>query len=56
VMVSAAPGEPGRMPFWKGDREPAARLGLRIGQLTRELARCRQPRRSSACSAVTTST
>ena len=26
VMVSAAPGEPGRMPFWKGDTvEPAAR-------------------------------
>ena len=26
VMVSAAPGEPGKMPFWKGDTaEPAAR-------------------------------
>jgi len=38
VMVSAAPGEPGRMPFWKGDTvSRPLELGLRIGQLTREL-------------------
>jgi ATP-dependent Lhr-like helicase len=38
VLVSPAPGEPGKMPFWKGD--PAGRpreLGLAIGRLTREL-------------------
>ena len=38
VIVSPAPGEPGKMPFWKGD--PAGRpreLGLAIGRLVREL-------------------
>jgi len=38
VLVSPAPGEPGKMPFWKGD--PAGRpreLGFAIGRLTREL-------------------
>jgi ATP-dependent Lhr-like helicase len=38
VLVSHAPGEPGRMPFWKGDR--AGRpidLGLAIGRLTHDL-------------------
>ena len=38
VLVSPAPGEPGKMPFWKGD--PAGRpqeLGLAIGRLVREL-------------------
>jgi ATP-dependent Lhr-like helicase len=38
VLVSPAPGEPGKMPFWKGD--PAGRpreLGLAIGRLAREL-------------------
>jgi ATP-dependent helicase Lhr and Lhr-like helicase len=38
VIVSAAPGEPGRMPFWKGDAiSRPLELGLRIGRLTREL-------------------
>ena len=39
VIVSPAPGEPGRMPFWRGDNpgRPAA-FGRAIGQLTRELA------------------
>ena len=38
VLVSPAPGEPGKMPFWKGD--PAGRpreLGFAIGRLSREL-------------------
>ncbi|HZO09623.1 MAG TPA: helicase-related protein, partial [Myxococcota bacterium] len=38
VIVEPAPGEPGRMPFWKGDR--AARpveMGALVGRLTREL-------------------
>src|SRR4029450_2723461 len=39
VLVSPAPGEPGRMPFWKGDRSPRpVEVGLAIGRLTRELA------------------
>jgi ATP-dependent Lhr-like helicase len=39
VLVAPAPGEPGRMPFWKGDR-PArpVDLGRAIGRLARELA------------------
>ncbi len=38
VIVSPAPGEPGKMPFWKADA-PGRPLefGERIGQLTREL-------------------
>ena len=39
VLVSPAPGEPGRMPFWRG--EAAGRsleLGRKIGALTRELS------------------
>ncbi len=38
VLVSPAPGEPGKMPFWKADA-PGRPLefGLRIGALTREL-------------------
>jgi ATP-dependent helicase Lhr and Lhr-like helicase len=38
VLVEPAPGQPGRMPFWKGDR--AARpveMGALVGRLTREL-------------------
>jgi ATP-dependent Lhr-like helicase len=39
VLVAPAPGEPGRMPFWKADRPPRpADLGRAIGKLTRELA------------------
>ncbi|HET6440711.1 MAG TPA: DEAD/DEAH box helicase, partial [Anaeromyxobacter sp.] len=38
VLVSPAPGEPGRMPFWKGDAPGRPlELGRRIGKLTREL-------------------
>ncbi|MBK7972098.1 MAG: DEAD/DEAH box helicase [Deltaproteobacteria bacterium] len=40
VLVSPAPGEPGKMPFWRGEglgRSPE--LGAAIGALSRELAR-----------------
>jgi hypothetical protein len=38
VVVSPAPGEPGKMPFWKGDSAGRPReLGLAIGKLAREL-------------------
>jgi len=38
VLVAPAPGEPGRLPFWKADRPPRpAELGRAIGALTREL-------------------
>jgi ATP-dependent helicase Lhr and Lhr-like helicase len=39
VLVSPAPGEPGKMPFWHGDRPGRpAELGRAIGALTREIA------------------
>jgi ATP-dependent Lhr-like helicase len=38
VLVAPAPGEPGRLPFWKADRPPRpVELGRAIGKLTREL-------------------
>jgi ATP-dependent Lhr-like helicase len=39
VVVSPAPGEPGKLPFWHGDR-PGRTLpfGLRVGELARKLA------------------
>jgi len=38
VLVSPAPGEPGMMPFWKGEAiGRPAEFGRRIGELTREL-------------------
>ena len=40
VLVSPAPGEPGKMPFWKGDRAGRPlELGLAIGVLMRDLMR-----------------
>jgi ATP-dependent Lhr-like helicase len=40
VLVSPAPGEPGKMPFWRGDRAGRPlELGLAIGRLTRDLLR-----------------
>ena len=40
VTVSPAPGEPGKMPFWKGDAPGRpAEFGRRIGEMTRELLR-----------------
>ena len=39
VLVSPAPGEPGKMPFWKGDAAGRPlELGRAIGALVRELA------------------
>ena len=39
VLVSPAPGEPGKMPFWKGEGPGRPiELGRAIGRLTRELA------------------
>lgn len=41
VMVSPAPGEPGKMPFWHGDRPGRpAELGESIGRLTHNLTAC----------------
>ena len=38
VMVSPAPGEPGKMPFWHGDQAGRpVELGYAIGKLVREL-------------------
>jgi len=38
VLVSPAPGEPGKMPFWHGDQAGRpVELGLTIGKLVREL-------------------
>jgi len=38
VLVSPAPGEPGKTPFWKGDQVGRPlELGRRIGRLVREL-------------------
>ena len=40
VLVSPAPGQPGKMPFWKGDRAGRPlELGLAIGRLTHDLLR-----------------
>jgi ATP-dependent Lhr-like helicase len=40
VLVSPAPGLPGKMPFWKGDRAGRPlELGLTIGRLMRDLSR-----------------
>jgi len=38
VLVSPAPGEPGKMPFWHGDRAGRpVELGMAIGKLVRDL-------------------
>ena len=39
VLVTPAPGIPGRLPFWKGDAfGRPAELGEAVGAFTRELA------------------
>jgi ATP-dependent helicase Lhr and Lhr-like helicase len=44
VLVSPAPGEPGKMPFWKGDRPGRPlELGLAIGRLVHDLLRMPPP-------------
>ena len=51
VIVSPAPGEPGKMPFWKGDKPGRPiELGRAIGAFTRELrgVQARAPRSRSS--------
>ena len=44
VIVSPAPGEPGRMPFWKGEAAGRpAEFGRKIGEMTRELLHLPRP-------------
>lgn len=44
VIVSPAPGEPGKMPFWKGDAaERTFPFGEAIGRLVRELRSMKRP-------------
>jgi ATP-dependent Lhr-like helicase len=51
VLVSPAPGEPGKMPFWHGDRPGRPiEFGRRIGALMREL---REMPRSAAVAKLT---
>jgi ATP-dependent Lhr-like helicase len=43
VLVEPAPGQPGKMPFWRGDGLGRNRdLGIAIGALTRTLARSKE--------------
>jgi ATP-dependent Lhr-like helicase len=45
VLVEPAPGEPGKLPFWKADRPPRpVDTGRAIGRLTRELLSTPRPR------------
>jgi len=44
VLVSPASGEPGKMPFWKGDRPGRPlELGLAVGRLVREIVDTPRP-------------
>ena len=44
VVVSPAPGEPGKMPFWHGDRAGRpAEFGRHIGEMTRDLMALPRP-------------
>ena len=44
VLVSPAPGQPGKMPFWRGDKGGRSiELGRRVGELTRKLDALPQP-------------
>lgn len=44
VLVSPAPGEPGQMPFWRGDSAGRpSEFGQRIGEMTRELLQLPRP-------------
>ncbi|MGW2310853.1 Lhr family helicase [Actinomadura luteofluorescens] len=44
VLVSPAPGQPGKLPFWHGDTlGRPAELGRALGTFTRELAELSQP-------------
>ncbi len=57
VLVSPAPGEPGKMPFWKGEGPGRPiELGMAIGKLVRELRRRTRRRRRPPAEANTGST
>jgi ATP-dependent helicase Lhr and Lhr-like helicase len=44
VTVSPAPGEPGKMPFWRGDSAGRpVEFGRKIGEMSRELLRLPRP-------------
>ena len=44
VLVSPAPGEPGKMPFWKGEGPGRpVELGMAIGKLIRDLRKVDPP-------------
>ena len=44
VLVSPAPGEPGKMPFWRGDSaDRPIEFGRQIGKMCRELLRLPRP-------------
>ncbi len=44
VVVSPAPGEPGKMPFWRGDSAGRpVEFGRQIGEMSRELLRMPRP-------------
>ena len=53
VLVSPAPGQPGRLPFWSGDTlGRPAELGRAIGRLTRELSALPESRAIGQASAL----
>ena len=58
VLVAPAPGEPGKMPFWKGEGPGRPiELGQAIGKLTRDLRQAPAGRsRGAADAAITAST
>lgn len=53
VLVSPAPGQPGRLPFWKGDQlGRPAELGKAIGAFTRELSALPADEATARCRAA----
>ena len=58
VVVTPAPGQPGKMPFWHGDGPGRPlELGRAVGAFVREIrGRCPRPRRSTGLRTATAST
>jgi ATP-dependent Lhr-like helicase len=53
VLVSPAPGQPGRLPFWKGDQlGRPAELGAAVGAFTRELSALGPEEAKARCAAA----
>ncbi len=53
VLVSPAPGQPGKLPFWKGDAVGRpAELGQAVGAFVRELAGLAEPARVERATAA----